>query len=122
MRSLIISIIILSVCVIGVCTNAFLIKTKTDRLIGDIGSLYNKNEENYNDLLSDIIKQWEGTEALLAFTVNRDRLGAVEHLLTELTVALAENDKYEIIYVCSSLIDTITEIRAAQIFDLKTIL
>lgn len=122
MRSLIISVIILCFTLIGVCVNAFTVDKKLNELLGTLDSIYNINDENTGEQIDELIKMWENAEAQLSLTTNRKELGEVEHKLTDLTIAFYEKDDHELALARSSIADLITEIKLAQIFDIKTIL
>ena len=122
MKTLVVSIIILALTSLGVGANAAVVCQKSDAMLSCIDSIYNINEENIGDNIKKLILLWEDAETLLSICANRKDLGEIEHLLTQLTVAYYENDEYQLIFTCSSLVDIINEIRDTQIFDLKTIL
>lgn len=115
MRSFIIAILILSLCLGASIMNTVLTRRVITDALDELDTILPENAERFS-------RHWQTKSALFSFTVKRSFLRDISDALQRLDAAADHNDEYEFEAAKAALIYKMKELYRSQSFDIKSVL
>ena len=116
MRSVIISIIILTLTVGTVTLNSVCTQSKLNKILELL-----EETDNSADI-HRLSVNWGKTESFLSLTIHRRELDEITHSINDIGIAYSNNDSFAFDEAKSSAAELIKEVLSSQRFDLRSVI